>query len=357
MTENTELLEGVASQVVATSRLRTHMLTAGPEDGVPVLLIHGNASSSRFFEETLAALPPRYRGIAPDLRGFGDSDVLPLDATRGLRDFADDLRALVEALGLAGTAVHLVGWSAGGTAVMQYALDHSAETASLTLVNPMSPYGFGGTKDTSGTPCWPDHAGSGGGTANPEFVRRLAAGDRSGGDAASPRNVMNGLYFKPPFRPAPEREEVYLSSVLSTATGQDNYPGDMTASENWPGVAPGRRGMNNAISPRYCDLSAFGRLEGGPPVLWIRGSDDAIVSDTSMLDFGTLGRLGIVPEWPGEETYPPQPMVGQTRAVLDAYAANGGSYREEVMGDCGHTPHVEKPDEFRRLLFDFLDRP
>jgi pimeloyl-ACP methyl ester carboxylesterase len=113
--------------------------------------------------------------------------------------------------------------------------------------------------------------------------------------------------------------------------------------------------MNNAISPRYCDLSAFGRLEGGSPVLWIRGSDDAIVSDASTLDFGTLGRLGIVPDWPGEETYPPQPMVSQTRAVLDAYAANGGSYREEVMGDCGHTPHVEKPNEFRRLLFSLLD--
>jgi len=355
MTENTGLLDGVASRVVATSRLRTHMLTAGPEVGVPVLLVHGNASSSRFWEETLAALPARYRGIAPDLRGFGDSDVLPLDATRGLKDFADDLRALVEALGLAGEPVHLVGWSAGGTAVMQYALDHPAETASLTLVNPMSPYGFGGTKDTSGTPCWPDHAGSGGGTANPEFVRRLAAGDRSDEDGASPRNVMNGLYFKPPFRPVPAREEVYLSSVLSTATGEDNYPGDMVPSENWPGVAPGRRGMNNAMSPRYCDLSAFGRLEGGPPVLWIRGSDDAIVSDTSTLDFGTLGRLGIVPDWPGEQTYPPQPMVSQTRAVLDAYAANGGSYREEVMGDCGHTPHVEKPDEFRSLLYHFLD--
>lgn len=356
MTENTGLLDGIGSEVVATSRLRTHLLTAGPEDGVPVLLVHGNASSSRFWEETLAALPPRYRGIAPDLRGFGGSEALPLDASRGLRDFADDLRALVEALGLADTPIHLVGWSAGGTVVMQYALDHPAEVSSLTLVNPMSPYGFGGTRDTSGTPCWPDHAGSGGGTANPEFVRRLAAGDRSDEDPSSPRNVMNGFYFKPPFRPAPEREEAYLSSVLSTATGEDNYPGDMTPSENWPGVAPGSRGMNNAISPRHCDLSAFGRLRGGPPVLWIRGSDDAIVSDTSTLDFGTLGRLGIVPDWPGEETYPPQPMVSQTRAVLDAYMANGGSYREEVIPDCGHTPHVEKSDVFRQLLFGFVGK-
>ena len=38
---------------------------------MPVLLVHGNVASSLFFEETLAALPPYYLGLAPDLRGFG----------------------------------------------------------------------------------------------------------------------------------------------------------------------------------------------------------------------------------------------------------------------------------------------
>ena len=320
-----------------------------------MLFVHGNASSSRFFEETLAALASlgRYRGLAPDLRGFGGSETKPLDATRGLADFSDDLRALVDALGLG--EVHLVGWSAGGTVAMQYAIDHPGAVASLALVNPMSPYGFGGTKDAAGTPCWPDYAGSGGGTANPEFVGRLGAKDRTADDPNSPRNVMNSFYFAPSFKAAPEREEVFLSSVLSTRTGEDNYPGDMTTSENWPGVAPGTRGMNNAISPKYCDLSGFARIEPKPPVLWVRGADDAIVSDASLLDFGTLGRMDLVPGWPGEETFPPQPMVSQTRAVLDAYAANGGSYREEVLGGCGHTPHVERPEEFRRLLSGLLD--
>ncbi len=36
------------------------------------------------------------------------------------------------------------------------------------------------------TPCSPDFAGSGGGTANPEFVARLRAGDRSDGSPSSP---------------------------------------------------------------------------------------------------------------------------------------------------------------------------
>jgi pimeloyl-ACP methyl ester carboxylesterase len=348
-------LEGVTARDLRTPRLATHLLQSGPEDGVPVILVHGNVSSSTFFEETLAALPDGYRCLAPDLRGYGGSEAKPLDATRGLREFSDDLKALVDALGLGGEKVHLVGWSAGGTVIMQYAIDNPDGLASLTIIDPMSPYGFGGTKDTAGTPCWPDYAGSGGGTANPEFVKRLKEGDRSEEDPNSPRNVMNAFYFKPPFRAPKDREEAYVSSMLSTRVGDDSYPGDTTSSENWPNVAPGTGGMNNAISPKYCDLSAFARIGQGPDVLWIRGSDDAIVSDTSLLDFGFLGQIDAVPGWPGEEVYPPQPMVSQMRAVLDEYASRGGGYREEVIPDCGHTPHVEKPEVFRQLLLDFLE--
>jgi pimeloyl-ACP methyl ester carboxylesterase len=39
---------------------------------------------------------------------------------------------------------------------------------------------------------------------------------------------------------------------------------------------------------------------------------------------------------------------------LDRYAERGGSYREEVFADCGHTPHIEKPDAFRGVLTEFL---
>ncbi len=78
------LLEGVATETVDTSRLRTHLLTGGTEGEEPVFFVHGNVSSSRFFEETLATLPNEagYWGLAPDLRGFGGSETKPLDATR-----------------------------------------------------------------------------------------------------------------------------------------------------------------------------------------------------------------------------------------------------------------------------------
>src|SRR6201991_548263 len=135
----------------------------------------------------MLALPEEYQPLAIDLRGFGDTDDEPIDATRGLRDFADDLAATVEALGL--DRVHLVGWSMGGGVVLQYLTDRPGthRVASLTLVDPVSPFGFGGTRGAEGTLCDPAGAGAGGGTGNPEFIARLAAGDRSDQDPLSPR--------------------------------------------------------------------------------------------------------------------------------------------------------------------------
>lgn len=345
-------IAGLRTGVIGTPRLRTAYLEYGPDKGRPVVFLHGNVSSSSFFARTLGALPDGFRGIAPDLRGFGGSETEPLDATRGMGDFSKDVRSFLQTLGVE-DGVYLVGWSAGGGVAMRYAMDHPRSVGGITLVNPMSPYGFGGTKDPGGTPCYPDFAGSGGGTANPEFVKRLAGGDRSSEDPNSPRNVMNTFYFKPPFRVEPEMEEELVTSLLSTKVEKANYPGDATGSGNWPGVAPGSFGMNNAISPKYCNLSAFATAFEGekkPEVLWIRGAEDQIVSDTSFLDFGFLGQLGVVPGWPGSEVYPPQPMVSQMRTLLDTYTGNGGRYREEVIEDCGHSPHIEKPGEFERLL-------
>ncbi len=345
----------VVSQFVDTDRLRTHMLTAGPQDGTPLLLIHGNVSSSAFFDDLLARLPDTFRAIAPDLRGYGQSETKPLDATRGLRDFSDDIFALVTALGLAETPVHIMGWSVGGGVAMQYAMDHAAHVASLVLQSPVSPFGFGGTKDAAGTPTYPDFAASGGGTANPEFTQRIAAKDTSEESDFSPRKVMNGFYFKPPFTVAKEREDRFVDAMNTTVVTPENYPGDLTTSPNWPTLAPGVMGMNNALSPKYLDLSGFAKINPKPPVLWARGDSDLIVSDTSLFDFGFLGQLGAVPGWPGAQEFPPQPMIAQTQAVMDAYTAGGGTVHESLYKNCGHSPHIEYPDRFLVEMMDFLN--
>ncbi len=342
-------MPGIVSRMVDTPRLRIHALLSGPEDGIPVIFVHGNASSSTFWEETMLALPPGYRGIAPDLRGYGDTEDRPIDATRGLKDWAEDILALAEAMGL--LSYHLVGHSLGGMLLFTLAPMAGKAVRSLTLVAPGSPYGFGGTRDLAGRPCWPDYAGSGGGLVNPEFARLMGLKDRgSDNPQASPRVVMNSFYWKPPFKAA--REEELLSSLLSEKVGPERYPGDATPSANWPNVAPGRHGPLNAASAKYVgdSVERFVAMFGKPPVLWVRGADDQIVGDASLFDIGTLGKLGAVPGWPGEEAYPPQPMVGQTRAVLEAFKVAGGRYEELVYPDCGHSPFIERPADFAAAL-------
>ena len=43
-------------------------------------------------------------------------------------------------------------------------------------------------------------------------------------------------------------------------------------------------------------------------------------------------------------------MLAQTRAVLDGYAAAGGRYREVVIEDSGHGPHLDQRERFRAEL-------
>ncbi|WP_433215923.1 alpha/beta fold hydrolase [Dactylosporangium sp. CS-047395] len=290
-------------------------------------------------------LPPHWRLVLPDLRGYGQSPALGIDATRGLRDFADDIAPLLAELSDASGPVTVVAHSMGGGVAMQLLLDHPERIGALVLEAPVSPFGFGGTRDLDGAPTSPDFAGTGGGSVNPDFVRLLAAGDRGIEEQASPRNVLHAFYAAPGFDFGAD-EELLLTSMLSTAVSEEQYPGDGTVSENWPGMGPGTKGVLNTMSPRWLNLSGIVDVPVKPPITWIRGDQDAIVSDASMFDLALLGKLGAVPGWPGEEECPPQPMVGQTRAVFERY----GPYKEIVWTGVGHSPHVERPEEFAAVL-------
>ncbi len=248
--------------------------------------------------------------------------------------------------------VHLLGWSAGAAAVMQLMQDRSASVQSLTLLAPVSPYGFGGTKGANGQAVYGDYAGSGGGVVSPEFVKALKEEDTSVENLFSPRNVFRQSYVQPPF--IFSNEDELLKSALMQTIGKQHYPGDSSPSNNWPGVAPGIWGPINALSPKYFNLSSIVNIKQKPPIFWVHGSQDSIVSDHSMSDLAVLGSLGYLADWPGIEIFPPQPMVKQTRHVLEAYRQNGGHYQEFIMKNVGHTPHIEQAKTFASRLSEFL---
>ncbi len=336
-------LDGITATTITTARLTTRLLSAGSGGGVPVVFVHGNVSNATFWEETMLALPDGYRAYAADNRGYGGADPAKvIDATRGLGDLSDDLAALLDTLNI--EQAHIVGHSLGGSVLWRFMTDYPQRISTVTLVAPGSPYGFRGSKGLNGELVYSDGAGAGGGTANPDFARRLSENDTSD-EQGSPRFVMNTFYFKPPFRA--RREDALLQAMHSIHTHEKGYPGDFVESENWPGSAPGKFGPNNALAAIYThDVGKLYTISPKPPVLWLRGADDQIVANESRVDVATLGKLGAIPGYPGEDVFPPQPMIDQTRAVLEQYAAAGGVFEEVALADCGHTPYIEKPHEF-----------
>lgn len=346
------LFDGITARSIETPRLTVNVLErTGDDPSTPpertIVLVHGNVSSSLFWQETMQDLPHDLRVIAVDLRGFGGTEHAPIDATRGVRDFSDDVRATLDALGI--PTAHLVGWSMGGGVVMQYALDHGA--LSLTLQSPVSPYGFGGTR-RDGSRLTDDDAGCGGGGANPDFVQRLIDGDTSADAPTSPRSVFRSGYVAPGYETA--HEDVWVESMLTTSTATGNYPGDSVKTDNWPGFGAGGIGVLNTMAPQYFDVSGIVDLAVKPPILWIHGTADVIVSDSSFFDLNNLGKLGVIPGWPGDEIAPAQEMVSQTRDVLTRYAESGGEVKEVALEGVGHSAHLERPAEFRHALLEVI---
>src|SRR5450756_1047973 len=91
---------------------RFHVARTG--QGRPLVLLHGWPEFWLTWRPVMERLADRYQLIAPDLRGFGDSDKPA--GPFGAQDHAHDLVALFDALGL--DRVGVVGHDVGG-AVMQ----------------------------------------------------------------------------------------------------------------------------------------------------------------------------------------------------------------------------------------------
>lgn len=188
--------------------------------------------------------------VAPDLRCFGGSDTLPVDATRGMRDFSDDIHELVEALGW--DTFSILGWSMGGGVAMQYAIDHSERLEAIVLQSPLSPFGFGGTYGVDGKKLEPLGLASGAGCANAQLIAALQTGDR-----AFIGSVIDSIYVTPSFKIEPALREKFIDSVLTTRVGDGFYPGDSSMCGSWPFVVAGSSGICNTMAPNWCDLSGL----------------------------------------------------------------------------------------------------
>jgi 3-oxoadipate enol-lactonase len=105
---------------------RIHYRRSGK--GFPVVFLHAGVADSRMWEPQAAGLAKHFDVIAPDMRGFGDSELPP-----GPWSPPADVLALMDGLGLR-QAPHLVGCSIGGSTAIDFTLGHPERVSKLVLV-------------------------------------------------------------------------------------------------------------------------------------------------------------------------------------------------------------------------------
>ncbi|WHZ10083.1 MAG: Dihydrolipoamide acetyltransferase component (E2) of acetoin dehydrogenase complex [Burkholderiaceae bacterium] len=124
---------GPAFQFAEVDGIRVRYARRGPEQGVPVLFIHGFGGDLNNWLFNLDAVAARAPAIALDLPAHGQSSAkLPGTSIAALAGF---VHKFMTAAGLNGP-MHLVGHSMGGAVAIQLAAQHPARVASLALVSP-----------------------------------------------------------------------------------------------------------------------------------------------------------------------------------------------------------------------------
>jgi 3-oxoadipate enol-lactonase len=99
--------------------------------GRPVVLIHGYPFNRTLWNEQVAALSSSYRVIAPDLRGFGESDSSPGPAT--MNRMAQDVAQLMDHLEI--TRAVIGGLSMGGYVALAFYKQFPSRARALILAD------------------------------------------------------------------------------------------------------------------------------------------------------------------------------------------------------------------------------
>ena len=129
---------GLRHHKAAVGDVTLHFVEAGPRDGQALVLLHGWPQSWFAWRHVLPELARRYRVIAPDLRGFGDSAKPP--AGYDTLTVAGDIVGILDRLGVG--RAHLVGHDFGAATAYVMAAQWRDRVATLAILDMLVP-GFG----------------------------------------------------------------------------------------------------------------------------------------------------------------------------------------------------------------------
>jgi pimeloyl-ACP methyl ester carboxylesterase len=125
-------MAGVTDRFVLANGLRLHVLEWGPQDAASVVLVHGVGSGGHIWDLTGPLLAGRFRAVAVDQRGHGESQ--QPESGYDFPSVVADLLGILDELGISGPSL-LVGHSWGASVVLHFAVTHADRTAGIALVD------------------------------------------------------------------------------------------------------------------------------------------------------------------------------------------------------------------------------
>ncbi len=277
------------SYAVHANGIRQHVVEAG--DGPPVVLLHGFPETSFGWRYQIPVLAERYRVIAPDLRGYGETDKPAAGYDK--RNMAKDIRDLLHELNL--SKIALVGHDRGARVATRFAKDYPELVDRLVVMD--------------------------------NVPTRIVARDI---DAKIARAYWFFLFHLVPDLPEAliaSREHIWLRHFFSdwcydpaaiTGDAFDTYVRAYQA----PGAVRGAMADYRANAEDVAQDSADADIKISCPVMSLWGAD-----------FYAVGKLFDMPK---------------------IWAEMADNLVTHAIPQCGHLPQEERPDIVNALLLDFL---
>ncbi|MCA9821325.1 MAG: alpha/beta hydrolase [Dehalococcoidia bacterium] len=305
---------------VETNGITMHVAEAGT--GFPVVMIHGWPELWYSWRHQLPALAEAgYRAIAPDMRGYGQTDFTPDPKDYRTANICADIAGLLDALGEEKCVIAGHDW--GGFHIWQFALRYPERTAAIIGLN--TPYG--------GPPA-PIPTSQALHTA-------FGEGDRG----------YYMLYFQKPGQAEAELEADVRGNLAKAfhsyeraqdlwtfATVGGDGSGVMTR------IAPGTSFLTDEELDVYA--AAFERTGFTGGLNWYRAMDYSW-EDTRALENHRIDGIPVLM------------ITAENDLILRPEGAEGmkqwiGDLRIEMVRNCSHWTQQERPEEVNRLMLEFL---
>lgn len=280
----------IVNHTLRANGIRQNTIDAG--QGAPVVLLHGFPETNYAWRHQIPVLGERYRLIAPDLRGYGETDKPASGYDK--RTMAKDLAALLDELGIGRIA--LVGHDRGARVATRFAKDYPERVDRLVVMD--------------------------------NVPTRIVAREINAEIAKAYWFFLFHLVPDLPETLIAGKEEQWLRWFFSdwtydpaTISGEafDTYLRAYRA----PGAVRGAMADYRANAEDVAQDRADAHIKIACPTLALWGAD-----------FGAVGKLFDMPKVWAE-------MADDLRAV--------------AIERCGHLPHEERPEAVNALLLDFLE--